>query len=521
MAPPQTVNALQDALERGQFFVTIEYCLPPQGESLASLEALADYAAGDRRIGAIALTDRVTSEHDYDPVDVAPEVLRRAGKVPLVHLSGKDCTPDDVERRLRRCAEGGLSNVLIVTGDMPRPPKGEPVHEPDKGFTDSVQAVHIAGRHVSGLSLIASAVSSFKYTEPELMNQYIKVHKKLAHGAQVIFNQVGYDLRKAQELVWYLRHGCAGTPAVAALYWLTPGFARFARDGNVPGVIITPDLCRLIEEICTEPDKGQARRTEMMVLHVLLCKRFGYAGVHVGGLKSPTTIASILDAVDRLDVKQPDTNQLWARWCELLRFRDGSTAQLGEPDGFYLFDRAADGLNAADFAPAQANGPISPRYLLLRRIHDLVFARGLRPSGVGERIVRTMARVPGVNRLGYWMERAVKTPLVGCQGCGSCSLPDTQYVCIESDCAKHLTNGPCGGQRDGHCEAYPERPCAWVEIYRRAKSQGELAILREQYVSPKDRSLRHSCSWMNLATGRDHHAAARAGAKADSQGATS
>mgnify|MGYP005837449397 CR=1 FL=1 len=502
------VNAFADGMDRGEFVVTLEYCLPPCGESLKALHAIADYAAGRPDVHAVALTDRVTSEGDYDPTAVAGEVMQRSGKTPLVHLSGKDRTPADLEERLRRCLDQGLENVLIVTGDMPRPERPGQVIEPANGFLDSVQGVHVAGRLDPRLR-IAAGISTFKYTEPEAMNQYIKMHKKIAHGARVIFNQVGYDLRKTQELTWYLRHSGESVPAIAALYWLAPGFARFALAGNVPGVLFTEDFCRRIEEICKEPDKGEGRRTDMMAIHIVLCRRFGYRGVHLGGLKKPESIDRVLRRAAELDTPENDVATLWSRWRDHLRFADGRFAELGPPEGFYVFAPDAQGLNTCEPVPQDGECYSSARYALLRAIHGVFFDRGLRPGGLGERLVRGLSRIPLVKSLGYVAERAAKIPLVGCQGCGSCSLPDTEYVCIEGKCAKHLTNGPCGGQHDGHCEAYPERECAWVEIYRRAKSAGNLAILREHYVLPKDRRLKGTCSWINLCLGLDHHGAER------------
>jgi hypothetical protein len=41
-------------------------------------------------------------------------------------------------------------------------------------------------------------------------------------------------------------------------------------------------------------------------------------------------------------------------------------------------------------------------------------------------------------------------------------------------CAKSLLNGPCGGPQNGHCEANPDAPCAWIQIYERLKAQGRL-----------------------------------------------
>jgi methylenetetrahydrofolate reductase (NADPH) len=503
------VNALRTALDTGEFLVTLEYCLPQRGEPLKSLDALTQYARATPAVHAVALTDRVTSEDDYDPLGVAEDVMRQSGKVPLIHLSGKDRTAVDLQDRLRKCACAGLDNVLLITGDMPRPETAGCVLEPAKGFLDSVHAVHAAAELNEDL-LISSAISTFKYSEPELMNQYIKMHKKVAHGARLIFNQVGYDLRKTQELTWYLRHAGEDVPVVAALYWLAPGFARFAQAGHVPGVTFTDDFCRRLEEIVKEPDKGIGRRIDMMALHTALCKRFGYRGAHIGGLRNVDWIDRILTRAFELDASDATTVALWDAWCAHLRLENGTIAELGRPEGFYLFESDPVGLNTD--RPVEVNGQdaVSAQHRVLRIMHDLFFAKGLRPGGLGERVVRGLAHVPLFKPLGYVLERAVKTPLLGCEGCGSCSLPDTEYVCIEGNCAKHLLNGPCGGQRDGTCEAYPERPCAWVEIYNRAKNAGNLAMLRNRYVNPKDRALRHTCSWINLCLDLDHHGEERA-----------
>ncbi|MGB9625350.1 MAG: hypothetical protein ACPMAQ_10860, partial [Phycisphaerae bacterium] len=63
------------------------------------------------------------------------------------------------------------------------------------------------------------------------------------------------------------------------------------------------------------------------------------------------------------------------------------------------------------------------------------------------------------------------------------------------------------------CEAYADRECAWIEIYRRARSRGNLAMLMNRFVPPKDRNLKNTCSWINLCLGLDHHAGERAAKK--------
>ncbi len=56
-----------------------------------------------------------------------------------------------------------------------------------------------------------------------------------------------------------------------------------------------------------------------------------------------------------------------------------------------------------------------------------------------------------------------------CAGCGACVLHLTGGLCPVARCAKHLSNGPCGGSVNGRCEVDPNTPCVWQLIYDRLK----------------------------------------------------
>jgi len=497
-------NIFRERLAQEKFVVTIEYCLGRRDEPLDDLWAIAEMACEDDRIAAIALTDRVTSVEDYSPLEVAPEVASRSGKVPLVHLAGKCRTVDDLADCLQRCESLGLQNILIVTGDVPKDAGGTPMRERRFDFLDSVQGVDLANRW-SREFLIGAGVSTFKYTEPEVMGQYMKMHKKLARGATVIFNQVGLDLRKTEELRRWLEFtGRQQVRTIAALYWLTPGFARYAKAGNVPGVIFTDDALSRLVEISKEPDKGVGRRTEMLAVQIALCRLFGYSGVHIGGFKKPASIKRVLDRYEQILADGPGLSELWSRWQELWRLADGRVAELGISDGFYLFRPDEADLNSSE--PVQVPPPRLPsiRRTLMAATHEMFFSDDTRMGRLAMRTWRLFDRVPGGAKALYWFERAVKIPIFGCEGCGSCSLPETEYICTEHDCGKALPNGPCGGSDERHCEVFPKRTCAWVKIYDRAKASGTWDELHEQFVPAKDRALKGTCSWVNLATGRDH-----------------
>ena len=61
-----------------------------------------------------------------------------------------------------------------------------------------------------------------------------------------------------------------------------------------------------------------------------------------------------------------------------------------------------------------------------------------------------------------------------CHFCGDCLLGTTGGICPITRCAKSLVNGPCGGQKNGKCEVNPENNCAWIEIYHKLESLGQL-----------------------------------------------
>lgn len=503
-------NVLKESLENGSFITTLEFTAPDVSESADDVNALAEFVGQDDRLAALAITDRVPSLTTYDPVDLALQAVELAGKTPMVHLSGKNRGPDNLQEKLHRMVEHELWNVLMITGDVPRLEVEDPEERlaaATEGFTDSVQAVHIAASEDQRF-YVGAAVSSFKYLEATQMMQYIKMKAKVANGASMIFNQVGYDLRKTQEVAKYVRDNNVKTKLIAGLYWLTVPFAKFAAKGEVAGVVISDDLVARLVELGKAEDKGKAARQELMALHILLCKAWGYDGVHIGGFKKPGSLKEILDLADEIEQRNEGPDAWWARWCEILTFEDGRPCETGFPDGFYLYQKDDKGLNSDQINPeslAENKPNKSIKFRFMETMHDVFFGESMEPGGAINKFANVLGKSAPLAKLTYVLERAAKIPLVGCEGCGSCTLPETEYVCIQHECGKHLPNGPCGGQNcEGMCEGRPHRECAWVEIYNRAKAAGNLDKLLCTYVPPKDKSLEGSSSWINMAAGRDH-----------------
>jgi len=72
-----------------------------------------------------------------------------------------------------------------------------------------------------------------------------------------------------------------------------------------------------------------------------------------------------------------------------------------------------------------------------------------------------------------------------CSACGDCILSLTGGICPVTRCPKGLLNGPCGGSKNGKCEANPETPCAWLLIYEKMKELNKLEELKN-INNPKD-----------------------------------
>lgn len=78
---------------------------------------------------------------------------------------------------------------------------------------------------------------------------------------------------------------------------------------------------------------------------------------------------------------------------------------------------------------------------------------------------------------GVWVE--------SCRACGDCKLGFFAAVCPVTRCAKGLFNGPCGGSKEGVCEADPDAPCAWQLIVTRLEETGRIDLLEKVY-PPQD-----------------------------------
>lgn len=484
------LNALRDALATGTFAVTVEVVSPEAGKELAGALApalaLARAVAHDPRVVALSVTDRVKSDDDHDPVKVAARLAAASGKVPLVHLSGKDRRPPDLEQALRRLRDLGLSNILCVTGDrLKMPPADRRVPH-----VDSIDAVQLVRRGWPE-SLVAAGVSPYKYTEEETLNQYFKMVKKEAAGADYLITQVGWDMRKLAELARYRAHRGLGGPVVANLMLLPVGVARYLHKGAVPGVVLSDDLLALVEAEARAPDKGAGARLSRLALQVVGAQRLGYAGVQLSTLTRYEDVCRVLDLAAEWRARLPTVEAWWEAWAACLRLPDGRVSEVDAPPRFFFY---GDGPAAGP--PAHRDWR---RYRAASLVGRLIFHRGSPVYGFLRPLARRVRPGSAVEGWLVRLERRIKAPLFGCQTCGFCRLPESFYVCPET-CPKGLANGPCGGSTNNRCEA-GDRECVHSVRYRVAKAAGRLDRLERTLIPPVPEP-RGGSSWVRHFAGR-------------------
>ena len=111
--------------------------------------------------------------------------------------------------------------------------------------------------------------------------------------------------------------------------------------------------------------------------------------------------------------------------------------------------------------------------------------------GLGIQTVADLAGKPvfaASNSLNYRGHHGMALTERSCDACAQCYLNITGGICPSVDCSKSLSNGQCGGAKNGKCEVDSNKDCAWEKIYQRLEKQGRLEEFLNQPVQIRDYS---------------------------------
>jgi methylenetetrahydrofolate reductase (NADPH) len=489
-----------------EFTLTFELVPSRGGRSIVQSRALAfaGEAGADGRLHAVSITENAGGHPALSPEVIGSEISRLGLDV-IIHLSCKDKNRNQIESLLFAWDRAGLRNLLVIAGDYPqRGYRGQPKPVFD---LDTIQALDLisrlnceqAGMDRRNPALIKAveatafckgvAISPFKHLTAELRMQYYKLHRKQAAGADYVITQVGFDARKFEELLRYMRLNGINLPVLGNVFIPTPTVARLMWEGLIPGVVLPDRLYAELQAEFQEPDRG--RRKGLLRGAKLLCvqRGLGYAGAHLGGPGLTfKDLDFLLTEADRMAADWPEFLADFAYWPE---------------DGYYYQPGRATALNSDEPVIAKKSGR-SPHYLLARTVHELVFVETGALYDPAERLCTAVAEGKGQRIFGQ-AEHLLKLLLFGCRNCGDCTLAELGFLCPQNGCAKYLLNGPCGGSRDGWCEVYPGRKkCLYVLIYERLQAVARDDTMKTGFVPPRDWALNETSSWINFFLHRDH-----------------
>lgn len=474
-------NQIRNALRKGQFFWTIEFVASADhilDDDMVTVDAFVRELARRPEVVGFSVTDRVHSDHDPDPVMLARHLRDHSGTQPLIHWAGKGRTLDDLHAALRRIKEDRLENLLLLTGDkLKDPPKD---HRPR--YLESVPAILAAKQIMPDLN-IAAALNPFKYREEESMAQYLKLGKKIGAGADFIITQIGFDINKYEEALFWMDTRGYRVPMVANIMALSARRVRYIRKHQLAGVTITDSFYGFLqEEEQLMPERHAARVTRRTALQIIGLRMLGYSGVQLTAIQSVEQLTTLLHQIDYLADRCPDRLSWNKAWREALSLPNGYQADPVPPDAWYLVDRQVHHAPRRDRL----------KYRIMDGAHSFLFDKGLGARLLG-RWVRNIQRPSRADALLERVERLIKSPLFGCETCGMCRLAATQYICPET-CPKGLANGACGGTSQNRCE-YGDRECIHSHKYRIAKDAGVLNQLERWLIPAVSESVRHTSSW--------------------------
>lgn len=460
-------NRFSEALRAGRFSMVLECAgAAVNGESSTEAtrgraEALARKAGELPEIAGISVMDRFPVEDVDDSTPLAALYNKHSGKPVVLHLSGKGSDSERIRTLLTRSKALGLQNILAVTGDRsvhhPTPGVLRQFPAYENGYMDSVRilkAITTAGHD----AYAGAVVNPHKYHPSDLYVQYFKAVRKLACGAEYLVAQAGWDIRKLQELQWFLQMRELDVPVLARLLLLNGAAVRELPDSLPAGTAMSRSLAALFQrEFSVNETQSLAAQIQRIALLAAGCRLLGYNGVQIGGIHDPQT----LEMVVRRIRAALETHTDYSRWLDAWNQHHAGIDFSPVPRPFYFFRPTEDPIAMYDPARCSVSESEFPRPRLRERLRSRALSlllNDMLADGIRSRLSRVLCRScrPRAN-----------------------ILDNCEYLCI-SQCPKRLVHGPCGsGRPDGTCE-FGKGPCFFHRVLALAHARRHLDRLETE-----------------------------------------
>ncbi len=432
-------NPLAMRMRNGEFSFLLEFDTPPLDRDLEKAAAMPIFLAkrleNVSSINALAVTDRLHTEDSHDPSAMAEIMGAKSGKPTVMNLSGKGSSDNRVRELTARANSEGIQTILPITGDRSdrHPENSALLHNPahPEGYHDSVETIDHLRRHYPK-TLTGAGVNPFKYNLSDQYLQYCKMLRKLATGAAFITTHAGWDMKKLQELKWFLQMREVEVPVIVRLPILSRQRIQQLHLGFHPGVPVSRAFCAVLqrEAELSETQSMNAQMTRLS-LQAAGCRLLGYSGVQITGIRDEQTLDLALKAINN----PPPHVKTYQDWVEAWEAHHSGTQFAPANNAYYMFSNLMQP-ELLDYSPensrfTEAGFPPPSRRDLLRRL-----------------AMKNLHR--------EWIPKYLRN-IIGLRFCRQCQSHRADssawfHLCPKA-CPKRLTLGACGSSfPDGTCE---------------------------------------------------------------------
>lgn len=304
-----------------------------------------------------------------------------------------------------------------------------------------------------------AAVNPYKYNAVDQYLQYYKMMRKTATGADFLITNAGWDMKKLQDLQWYLQMREAAVPVLARLPLLTTEQIRSMYTRFVPGVHISRSLVAMMQRESEVSDaQSLSAQLHRLGLQAAGCRLLGYSGVVLTGVRDKRTLEMALQRVNDASSEYPD----YRSWVQAWQEHHGDMNFSPIRQGYYTFRNL-----------------MTPDQCMHEPEASRLTAQSLPRASRTLRCRSAVLKACHHPRMPRWLRQTGRRLLCGlCKDKTQCRLAYCEYLCPRA-CPKNLVLGACGGSRpDGSCEN-GEHICFFHNVLAVADTRHELDSLEE------------------------------------------
>jgi methylenetetrahydrofolate reductase (NADPH) len=307
------ITPLAEAVRSKGFSIMVELDTSELKREAEVLEIASELAMVPEVVAG-SITSSAGDRIGHDPIRVGAAVRAR-GLTPNVHLSVNQ-DREGLRKTLHELRALGMFNVFALAGDW--------APESAALDLDSVQLIELIAsvrEERKAPFHISTAVLPFKYERQACLDEYQRLEKKVAAGADLAITHVGWDARKFAELKKYVSDRGLAIPLMGNVHMLSQRAAERTASGHSSGWWASPELLEAIRKESAGPDRGLGARIERAAQAVAILKGLGYAGVYISGTHAADQISRVLARARELEPR-------WQDCYEQLQY--------GDRAGFYL-----------------------------------------------------------------------------------------------------------------------------------------------------------------------------------------